>query len=42
MAQQLTVQAWFLGYVFSFALTGLVWLVRKDQLDYAALPVSKE
>lgn len=42
MAQQLTVQACFLAYVFSFAATGMIWLVRKDGMDRAAVFVEAE
>ena len=42
MAQQLTVQACFLAYIFSFATTGMIWLVRKDNFDCAAVTVEAE
>ena len=42
MTQQLTVQACFLAYVFSFATTSMIWLVRKDGLDRSAVTVEAE
>lgn len=42
MSEQLAVQACFLAYVFSFATTGLIWLVRRDHLDHASVSDSVE